>query len=352
MPYKRKDSPVWWINYIDSSGKRIRQSTGTTDKTEAKALEAKAKLEAYRIKQWDEKPEPTFDEVMVVYLTASEGKQSYPRLKQHTARLRLAFGGVAIAAITPAMITDYIAGRRKTVSPSSVNRELEVFSAAVNYCRAYLGWRLRNPVERRSLKEPEGRVRWITRQEAVALMQATASSAAPYLADLVTTALYTGMRRGELLGLEWVRVDLTNDLIYLEAEHTKAKKRRAIPLNATARAAILSRMRWRAKHCPGSRWVFSNIDGQRIDSVKRSWATACKRAGIEDYRFHDLRHTCAAWLVSEGVPLSEVRDLLGHSSVKVTERYAHLSPHRVREAVKILDQSRFGHVNNKGSDQK
>ena len=73
--------------------------------------------------------------------------------------------------------------------------------------------------------------------------------------------------------------------------------------------------------------------------------TACRRAGIKDFRIHDLRHTCAAWLVSMGVPLTEVRDLLGHSTVKMTERYAHLAPENVRAAVEQLDgmRSRFGH---------
>ena len=85
---------------------------------------------------------------------------------------------------------------------------------------------------------------------------------------------------------------------------------------------------------------------ERIRDVKRSFGTACRRARIEDFRFHDLRHTCAAWLVSAGVPLTEVRDLLGHSSVKVTERYAHLAPENVRAAVAVLDagESRSGHV--------
>ena len=156
--------------------------------------------------------------------------------------------------------------------------------------------------------------------------------------------LYT--RRGELLGLEWRRVDLQAGLIHLEAEHTKSNRRRSVPMNAEARAAIMNRLRFRAQHCPDSRWVFCRKDGTRIAAVKRSYAAACKDAGIEDFHVHDLRHTCAAWLVSAGVPLSEVRDLLGHSSVVMTERYAHLAPENVRAAVTRLEysQSRFGHV--------
>jgi integrase len=71
--------------------------------------------------------------------------------------------------------------------------------------------------------------------------------------------------------------------------------------------------------------------------VQRSFGTACERAGIADFRFHDLRHTCAAWLVQVGVPLTEVRDVLGHSTIKMTERYAHLAPENVRAALALLE---------------
>lgn len=101
----------------------------------------------------------------------------------------------------------------------------------------------------------------------------------------------------------------------------------------------MAQARFRATECPDSRWVFCHADGGRIGSVKRSFATACTKAGIKDFRFHDLRHTCAAWLVTAGVSLTEVRDLLGHSSVTMTEKYAHLAPERVRIAVAALDNA-------------
>ena len=141
-----------------------------------------------------------------------------------------------------------------------------------------------------------------------------------------------------------MRVDLSAGLFFLEGRHTKSGKHRSIPLNQSARRVLLNRARFRAENCPESRWTFCTKDGNRIESVRKSFGTARRRAGIEDFRIHDLRHTCAAWLVSSGVPLTEVRDLLGHSTVKMTERYAHLAPEDIREAVKHLDNvSRFGH---------
>jgi len=112
----------------------------------------------------------------------------------------------------------------------------------------------------------------------------------------------------------------------LGGKDTKNGKRRGVPLNVTSVRALLRLKGFRDRHCPESPWVFTHKGGERLQSVKRSFSTACKRVGIVDCRIHDLRHAAASWLVSSGVPLPEVRDLLGHSTIKMTERYAHLAP--------------------------
>lgn len=351
MPYKRKDSPIWWVSLIDSRGQRVRRPTGTTDRKEAEALEAKWKLEAYRQQNWDEAPARLFDELMLAYLRATRHvKRSADDDLSRCRRLREKFAGRDMRGLGPRDVREYIAGRTaQGVRPATINRELALLSAAINYANREWEWQLPNPVTGRKLKEPDGRVRWLTRAEAVALLAAAdASTRAPHLADFLRLALNTGMRRGELLRLEWRRVDLQRGLVFLEAEHTKTKRRRSVPLNAEARAALIRRARYRAEHCPDSPWVFCRRDGGRITEVKRSFAGACAKAGIADFRVHDLRHTCAAWLVSAGVPLSEVRDLLGHASVVMTERYAHLAPENVRAAVQRLEGlSRSGHATHK-----
>lgn len=233
------------------------------------------------------------------------------------------------------------------MSDSTINRELSVLSAAINYARREWEWELPNPVHGRKLREPEGRVRWITQAEAARLIQeAEREPNAPHLADFIRLALHTGCRKAELLGLEWRRVDLRERLIYLEAEHTKAGRRRSVPLNDEAYVSMISRARFRAQHCPDSPWVFCNPKGERIHDVKRGFERACSLVEIEDFRIHDLRHTCAAWLVSAGAALAEVRDLLGHSTVTMTEKYAHLAPENIRGAVALLEgkKSRSGHV--------
>ena len=350
MPYRRKRSSAWWVSYTDTSGTRVRRSTGTTDRKEAAALEAKWKLEAYRTRQWEEKPARTFDELMLAYLKATQNDKRDPQRDRDAARhLRGHFHGRDLMTLKAIDTRDYIAARRMVVKAATVNRELCLLSSAINYARREWEWDIPNPVSGRKLKEPEGRVRWISRAEAVALLaSATREGQAGHLPDFIRLALHTGCRKNELLKLEWRRVDLHAGLFHLEARHTKTARRRSVPRNAEARAALMNRARFRATYCPDSPWVFTHEDGSRLLDVKKSFRTACRRAGIADFRIHDLRHTCAAWLVSAGVPLMSVRDLLGHASIKMTERYAHLAPDNVRLAVRQLEgedeKSHFGHT--------
>ncbi len=350
--YERSDSPYYWASYIDAGGQRVRCSTGirksVEGRKEAEALLAKWRLEAHKAKQWDEAPPRAFEELMLAYLKAHHAKRSARHDRFRTKNLLRFFGGQVVNDLRPADVRGFMAARRQEgASPATVNRELALLSGAINWANRELDWDLPNIAAGRRLKEAEGRLRWLTRAEAESLLRAAEREPkASHLPDFIRLALHTGCRAGELLGLEWRRVSLQEGLILLEADHTKAGKRRSVPLNNVARGAIVSRARFRAQHCPGSRWVFAREDGARIQSVRRSFMTACRRAGIEDLRIHDLRHTCAAWLVSAGVPLTEVRDLLGHSTVIMTERYAHLAPENVRAAVSRLEggKSRNSHA--------
>jgi integrase len=355
MPYKRDDSPVWWVSFTDPSGKRIRRSTGTTDRKEAEALEAKWKLESYKSKQWDEQPTRSFEELMVCYLKATEGQKRSGETDRYRVRaLRRYFQGCIMHELTPADIRGYISARRsESVTNSTINRDLALLSSAIGYANTEWDWRLPNPVSGRKLPEPEGRVRWITMDEADRLIAAAGKARrTQFLADFITVALYTGCRKEELLGLEWQRVDLKQGLIHLEARHTKAGKRRSVPLCREARTALLRRAGFRAEHCPDSPWVFARKDGTRGRDIREAFGTACRDAGIEDFTVHDLRHTCAAWLVSAGAPMPEIRDLLGHSTILMTERYAHLAPDNLRVTVARFDESRFGHAGEDGERAK
>jgi integrase len=251
MPYKRKDSAVYWVSFTDPSGARIRRSTGTTDRKEAEALEAKWKYEAFLQQQWDEAPARVFDEVMLYYLKQKEQLRSYRDLKLLTMQLRKSFKGCMMNTLGARHISEYITMRKgHGLANASVNRELEVLSAAINLVNRDLEWNLPNPVTGRKLREPEGKVRWLQVDEADRLLDAAGrSSSAPHLVDFITVALHTGMRKSEILGMQWDRVDLSASLMHLEAIHTKSRRRRSIPVNRTAREALYRRMRFRREHC-------------------------------------------------------------------------------------------------------
>ncbi|HBO9561423.1 TPA: site-specific integrase [Pseudomonas aeruginosa] len=154
-----------------------------------------------------------------------------------------------------------------------------------------------------------------------------------HLKPLILVSLNTGMRRGEVFNLTWADIDLKNKLITVEGDTSKSGQTRHIPMNKETVATIEE---WRKQYPRNSGYVFPGKDGNRLDNVKKSWDGVLKLAGIEGFRWHDLRHTFASKLVMAGVPLNTVRDLLGHSDLAMTLRYAHLAPDSKASAVNLL----------------
>lgn len=153
-----------------------------------------------------------------------------------------------------------------------------------------------------------------------------------HLMPLVLVAMNTGLRRGELLGLGWRDVNLPAKLLTVTAATAKSQKTRHVPLNAEALDVLT---RWQ-KQCDPVGLVFAGSAGVRMGSVKKSWAGLTTAAKLADFRFHDLRHDFASKLVTAGVDLNTVRELLGHADIKMTLRYAHLAPDNLAAAVAKL----------------
>ncbi|WP_077731443.1 site-specific integrase [Methylocaldum sp. 14B] len=353
--YERKDSQFFWASFTDASGKRIRCSTGivrsrgSEGRREANALLSKWKTEVYEEVKWGRKPDGneecdiSFDAVLLEYFKA---RPVTSKVKSTARHLYLAFQGRSITSIEDLEVKAYIRQRQTHgASPATINKEVGLFCAAINYCRDELGWKIPNPAAKKKLREPQGITRWITPDEAQQLIAAARDNRrAPWLVDFVRLALNTGCRLGEMLWLTWDRVDFQNNLIWLGEQDQKGRKVSTVPINQEARGALLSRANFRAGYCPESPWVFCRKDGERLTTLRRSFKSAIKKAGIKKFRIHDQRHTLASWLVMDGVPLYTVRDVLRHSSIKMTERYAHLSPENTRAALSLLDQSRNSHV--------
>lgn len=253
--------------------------------------------------------------------------------------MRLFFRGRDVASIKRADVRAYLRYRlAQGVKEPTVNREVRFACAAVNFVRLEHEIEMPNPFQSMRFANSEPIVRWITKDEARRLIFAAGVNAmTPYVACFISLAINTGCRRNELLCLEWSRVDLERRLFFLEPRNTKTKKRRSVPLNESAFLAITRLHEWHHENNPDSPWVFTSSSGSYVPCVKRAFKSACKRSGITNFRIHDMRHTCASWLVMAGIDLYVVRDLLGHTSIKTTERYAHLAPTKVAAAVASLD---------------
>jgi integrase len=214
----------------------------------------------------------------------------------------------------------------RRLSAAAVNRPLALLRHLLRL--AHEEWGELDVVPKiRTEKEPQGRLRWLTQEEATNLLAACKRSRNAALADLVEFSLFTGVRRGEALGLTWDRVDRARGVIRLEL--TKSGRRREVPLSSNAEA-VLAR-RW----TPGAKgYVFGS---RNWNSFRSAWEAALAAAGVEGFRFHDLRHTFAAWLVQRGRALKEVQEALDHQTITMTMRYSHLAPDHLRAAVAVLD---------------
>lgn len=339
MLFKRAGSPFFYADYRNAVGQRIKRSTETTDHKEAQALEAKWRLEAREERLWGKQPSRSFDELLLRYFKAVEGeKRSVVRDAYSAKPLRAFFTGRELQTLKRADVRSYIDKRKgQGVKGATINREIGLLSSAINYARREWDWEIQNPAEAMRLKEGEGRRRFATVEQAAALIRAAERHKwAPYLADLIRLALNTGCRRGELLGLEWSRIDLEAKTLRLGGKDTKNGKARLVPLNNEACLSLQSRFSYREAHCPESPWVFTTKGGVRLNTVQSSWEAVLREVGLEDFHFHDLRHTCGSWLVQAGVPLFDVKEVLGHSTIRMTERYAHFAPENVRAAVDRL----------------
>ncbi|MCC7279433.1 MAG: site-specific integrase [Chromatiaceae bacterium] len=252
------------------------------------------------------------------------------------------FTGRLLADIGAHEVRAYIAHRQaQGRQPGCINRELCLMSGAMRWARDELEWDIgNNPWRTRFLREPAPRTRFLSREEAAALLAAADGlQKAPHLGDYLRLMLATGLRPGEALGLTWDRVDLSRRIISFGVGDQKNGLAGTIPINDSARAALLSRARFRASHCPGSPWVFCDQKGDRFVTIRKGFWHACQVAGVADLHPHDLRRTCGSWLVQAGISIDRVSKLLRHGDVGLTAKvYAHLRPQDLETAAAALDR--------------
>ncbi len=334
--YKRKNT--YWMSF-SYKGRQYQRSTGTTDKAIAQRIHD-AVRGRIALGQWipeEQAIEYTFDDLMEKFM-----KEHAPKREPATQRmyansfknLKQFFQGMPLSRITPKAITEYMHKRLDSgVSIATANRDFAALSKAMNLAWKRWEWCKENPCIKVQ-KEPENNkvLRWLSQEEEDRLMAAANGLIDGQLTEILTIALYTGMRQGEILDLKWENIDLFRKTILIRK--SKNKEPRTIPMNQTVSRMLISM----SKVMSMSGYVFTT-QGRKMKfrNLMRAFYIALKKANIEKFRFHDLRHTFATRLVQAGVDLYSVAKLLGHKDIKTTQRYSHHSVESVRQYVTVLD---------------
>lgn len=330
-----------WYFAVQRDGKRVQHSTGTSNKKLAQTIYENALSDIVK-KKWfkNEKARTTtFRELWEHY------QRKYKKQRDTTSIKHLLpfFGNMKLSQITSEDIEDYIIERQespKTPSDQTIYLEFSLGRRMFNVARKVWKWGSENPFSdiyvRELLNLDNARDRWLLHEEERLLLEKAERPI--YLRDLITFAIHTGCRRNEILSTTWQdNIDLFNRIVKIQISKKKQKdkgnlkkKYKTIPMSDTLFQMLLRRSK--VMHMSG------RVFGISSSSARHAFDDAVKSAGLKNFRFHDLRHTFATRLVQAGVNLYAVKELMGHESIKTTERYAHHYPESLRPSVMVLDE--------------
>lgn len=359
---------VWHCDFVSPSGKRIRRSLETSDKRQAQELHDQLKAEAWRVEKMGDYPSVTFDDACLRWLQEKEHKKSLDDDKTKIEYFLEFFSGKLLSSITETDILKATSGminrkhkevweikaasakkkgtkiapyKPKPATQATKDRYLaflrSLFRAAVNDWK----WIGKSPTIKVRQKK-EIRVRWLTKEEATTLIQCMPDVMKP----VVMFALATGLRRSNILNLEWTQIDLQRKVAWIHPEDTKGGKAIGVALNETACRVLRMQIGKHQQYVFVHTEAWHRADGSPTAKVRKmrvddntAWNTGLRRAGITNFRFHDLRHTWASWLVQAGVPLTALQEMGGWESIEMVQRYAHLAPNHLVEHARRIDEA-------------
>lgn len=318
-----KRGRYWWCRFTAPSGERVQQSTKTDDRKQAQEYEDTLKANYWRVQQVGDKPRLTWKEAVIRYMRESGNKS----VKDDVSLFRILdkyLNKLYLHQIDSHIIQKIVSGRANDgVSNKTINNALKKVQAVLT--RAHDDWKVNcDPPKIRMLPEDGQRIRWITQNEASRLLSELPS----HLRSMAEFSLETGLRKTNVIDLEWSQVDLARRVIIFESEKVlKSKKSFSIPLTDNATKII------REQVGKNEKYVFTYA-GKGVTEVNtKAWRKALVRAGIENFRWHDLRHTWATWHVQNGTPLHILQELGNWSSYEMVKRYAHFSVEHLAEYV-------------------
>ena len=337
--YKPKGTPYWYYDITFSNGERRRGSTFTANKKEAKSIEARERTSELSKTSGSDRKRITIDEALATFYQtyACELKSA----KTQLGYMKVLLNGFSdrehtyLDQIDDAAINEFVNAQKKRdgISDTTINRYLQCLRAVITRADQIWGREtgLKQNFTGHMLIEPDIQDRSISRKDAEKLI----SCAALHLRPIIAFALLTGLRKGNILELKWEQIDWEEEEITFKIKSNKPGGKEFVLEMAPNVIRLLTAI---GKKDFGHVFLY---EGHPITTIDRSFRTARKAAGISVTRFHDLRHTAATWMVrgekvGSGSPLDVVQQILGHASIKTTQRYAHRSKEEKKAALAKL----------------
>lgn len=309
----RKRGKIWWIDFITPNGQRIRRSTQTSNKTQAQEFHDKLKADLWRQVQLGDKPKYRWDDAGLRWLEEKSHKASLVTDEILLTWLQPHLGGKLLDSLNRDFLMSILDIKKKETTPSTANHYMAIIRSILRACVEW-GWIDYAPVLK-PYKTETLRIRWLTPEQAGKLL----SLLPDHLADMVAFSLATGLRKSNVTGLEWSQVDENRRIAWIHPDQAKARKAIPVPLDDVALSII------QKQHGKNTRFVFTYRGNPVQQTNTKAWRKALAQIGLEDFRWHDLRHTWASWHIQSGTPLHVLQELGGWHSSAMVRRYAHLA---------------------------
>ena len=315
---------IWWAR-ITHNGERIYQSSGTTDKQAAQEWHDKLKAELWNQAKLGTKPEYLWEDAVTAWYTERLNKPTAYIWKLQLRWIHPHLSGVKLKDINREVLERIKTAKQKEgVKPRTVNSITNLIRSILLYA-VEREWIDRAPAVK-SKTEPSRRVRYLSAAEEARLLEELPK----HLKQIARFGLVTGLRMSNIVGLQWSQIDIVRSMAWVHPDQAKEGKAISVPLNDDACLILREQMGQHLTH------VFSYLGKPVLRANQRAWREAVKRAGIEDFTFHCLRHTWASRLIQSGVPLHALMEMGGWSDVDMVRKYAHFgSEHLLTYANKI-----------------
>lgn len=366
---------TWYASFTLQDGRRIKESLGTADKRLATELHDKRKAELWRVERLGDFPNVTFDDACMRWIQEKSDKKSIREDKIRMVFWLSHFEGVLLKDITERNVYSALStmvsrdalrkwkmkcetARKKglpepeyvevPVTQSTKARHMALLKSILRIAEKEWKWLEKAP--NLKVNQPKNkRIRWLSPEEAQRLIDECGEP----LKSAVKFALATGLRRSNIVNLEWDQIDMQRKVAWVEPEDSKSNTAIGVALNDTACCVLREQIGNHHKYVFVHKKAANRNDGTRTPAIRKmrvddntGFHSALKRAGIENFRFHDLRHTWASWLIQSGVPISVLQVMGGWESIEMVQRYAHLAPDHLTQHAMQIDAFLAGNVTN------